>query len=135
MKLANRTTKTKLSTVSNNDVLEFPFAQYLAYNKVNFIRQFKPIKDRKFKVDFYLPDYNVIIEIEGGQWIQGRHQRGIGFKLDIEKYNILAFAGYKVFRLTTDHFLKVGLKQYAVVGYSATLVKDIIGTWEPEKNG
>jgi very-short-patch-repair endonuclease len=134
MKLSHRTPIKKLSNVKNNDMLELPFAQYLAFNNVKFVRQFKPIKDRKYKVDFFLPEYNVIIEIEGGQWINGRHQRGIGFKVDIEKYNTITMAGYTLYRLTTDHFLKVGLKQYACVGYSANLVKHIMEIHENRKN-
>lgn len=121
-----KTPRKKGSIIKNNDVLEQPFASYLAYMNINFVRQFKPLKDRKYKVDFYLPDYNIIIEIEGGQWIQGRHQRGTGFRLDIEKYNALTFAGYGILRLTTDHFLKVGARQYNVAGYSKNLIKDIV---------
>ena len=135
MKLPHRTPIKKPSNVKSNDLLELPFAQYLAYMNVKFVRQFKPLKDRKYKVDFFLPEYNVIIEIEGGQWINGRHQRGYGFKMDIEKYNAITMAGYTLYRLTTDHFLKVAPKQYNCSGYSANLIKMIVEVHEDRKHG
>lgn len=136
MKLPYRTPKqfSKPKHVKNNDVLELPMAQFLSFNNVNFVRQYKPIPKRLYRCDFYLPDYNVIIEIEGGQWIHGRHQRGYGMQKDIEKYNLLTLLGYRLLRLTTDHFMKVGNNQYAVNGYSAQLIKDIATTWS-KKNG
>ena len=98
MKLPRKIPKPK--TVKQDSVLEEPFARWLVYKNVNFIRQYKPIPTRLYKSDFYLPDFNLIIEIEGGQWVSGRHQRGFGFKLDIEKYNAITLAGYRILRLT-----------------------------------
>ena len=40
---------------------------------------------------FCLPDRplcRLAVEIEGGIWIQGRHQRGGGFEEDCRKYNV-----------------------------------------------
>jgi hypothetical protein len=42
-------------------------------------------------------------QIEGGIWIQGRHNRGAGFITDIEKYNEATFCGWRVFRLADVH--------------------------------
>lgn len=102
--------------------LENAFAQWLTFKNISYIKQYQAIKDRRYKCDFYLPKWKVIIEIEGGQWIQGRHQRGMGFKNDMEKYNTLVLNGYKVLRLTTDHFIRTGPKSYSIGGYSAKLV-------------
>lgn len=44
-------------------------------------------------------------------------------------------AGYTLYRLTTDHFLKVRPKQYNCAGYSASLVKLIIEIHEDRKHG
>lgn len=50
--------------------LELKVKQYLIENKINFIEQYK-IKDCKDKLplpfDFYLTDYNVLIEVDGKQ--------------------------------------------------------------------
>ena len=102
--------------------LEDPFAQWLSFKNIKFVRQFRPFKERRFSCDFLLSDYNVIIEIEGGQWINGRHQRGTGYKNDIEKYNMITLAGYKILRLTTDHFMRISKDSYAVSGYSSKII-------------
>ena len=102
--------------------LEDPFAQWLSFKNIKFVRQFRPFKERRFSCDFLLSDYNVIIEIEGGQWINGRHQRGTGYKNDIEKYNMITLAGYKILRLTTDHFMRVSKDTYTVSGYSSKII-------------
>ena len=67
--------------------LEDPFAQWLVFKNIKFVRQFRPFKERRFACDFYLPDYNIIIEIEGGQWINGRHQRGTGWYTNMPSGN------------------------------------------------
>ena len=105
--------------------LEDPFAQWLSFKNIKFVRQFRPFKERRFSCDFLLSDYNVIIEIEGGQWINGRHQRGTGYKNDIEKYNMITLAGYKILRLTTDHFMRISKDSYAVSGYSSKIIDKI----------
>jgi very-short-patch-repair endonuclease len=58
--------------------------------------------DRKWLFDFAVPKKHLAIEIEGGQWINGRHQRGQGFQNDCEKYNAAAILGWHVLRFTTD---------------------------------
>ena len=110
--------------------LEDPFAQWLSFKNIKFVRQFQPFKDRCFKCDFFLPDYNVVIEIEGGQWINGRHQRGTGYKNDIEKYNMITLAGYKILRLTTDHFMRISKDSYAVSGYSSKIIDLIMENYK-----
>jgi hypothetical protein len=57
---------------------------------------------RQWRFDFAWPDYCLAVEVEGGQWINGRHQRGKGFEDDCEKYNEAALDGWMVFRFTGD---------------------------------
>ena len=40
----------------------------------------------------------VLIEIDGGSWVAGRHTRGAGFAKDLEKLNAAAELGYRVLR-------------------------------------
>jgi very-short-patch-repair endonuclease len=55
---------------------------------------------RRFRFDFAYPDLLIAIEVEGGQWIQGRHQRPMGFENDMIKYNEAAIRGWLVLRFT-----------------------------------
>lgn len=57
---------------------------------------------RRWRFDFAWPDYLLAVEVEGGQWINGRHQRGKGFEDDCEKYNEAALDGWMVLRFTGD---------------------------------
>jgi len=60
--------------------------------------RFHPV--RRWRFDFAWPEKKVAVEIEGGQWISGRHQRPTGFAKDCEKYNAAARLGWKVLRYT-----------------------------------
>lgn len=56
--------------------------------------------DRNWRVDYAWPDYRLALEVEGGVWTQGRHNRGSGFMKDMEKYNRLAALGWRLIRCT-----------------------------------
>ena len=55
--------------------------------------------ERRWRFDRYHPGSKVAIELEGGVWQQGRHNRPQGFIDDAEKYNNAALMGIYVFRL------------------------------------
>lgn len=57
---------------------------------------------RKWRFDFAWPDKLVALEVEGGTWIGGAHNRGGHFESDADKYNEAALLGWKVLRVTTD---------------------------------
>lgn len=57
----------------------------------------KEIK-RRWRSDFRIG--KLLIEVEGGGWIKGRHTRGAGFEQDMEKYNAAALLGYTVLRFS-----------------------------------
>ena len=58
------------------------------------------VRGRKWRCDFAWPDRRLIVEVEGGVYTQGRHTRGSGFTKDLEKYNALTEAGWKVLRFS-----------------------------------
>lgn len=64
-------------------------------------REFPFAKPRRWRFDFAWPAKRVAVEIEGGTWIQGRHNRGSSIEKDLEKYNTAALLGWKVLRFTT----------------------------------
>jgi len=57
-------------------------------------------KKRRWRFDRAIPDQRIGIEIEGGTWGKGRHNREPGFTKDCEKYNTAARLGWKVYRFT-----------------------------------
>jgi hypothetical protein len=56
---------------------------------------------RKWRFDFFFPSHKLAVEIEGGAWIQGRHNRAAGFIKDMEKYNAAAEMGIRILRYTS----------------------------------
>ena len=61
-------------------------------------REFQFDPGRKWRADFYWPDYNLLLEVEG----RGRHQSYKGYPLDCLKYNACSMLGYTLLRYTTQ---------------------------------
>ena len=61
-------------------------------------REFKFHDTRKWRVDFCYSSIKLAVEIEGGEWVNGRHNRQLA--QDAEKYNELVLSGYRLLRFT-----------------------------------
>ncbi len=74
----------------------------------DLVKEYRFHQARKWRADFaHLPSHT-LIEIEGGIWVNGRHNRAAGFAADLEKYLEAALDGWRVVRLgpkelTADH--------------------------------
>lgn len=55
---------------------------------------------RRWRFDFAWPELRVAVEVDGGTWTAGRHNRGAGFEGDAEKLNAATALGWRVFRYT-----------------------------------
>jgi hypothetical protein len=62
-------------------------------------REYRFDPKRRWRADFaHLPTH-CLIEVEGGIWVNGRHNRAAGFNADLEKYLEAGLSGWRVFRL------------------------------------
>ena len=57
---------------------------------------------RKWRFDYAIPELKVAIEIDGGVWDYGRHNRPHGYINDMEKLNTAASMGWLVLRFTSQ---------------------------------
>jgi very-short-patch-repair endonuclease len=62
---------------------------------------------RKFRMDYAWPNNGFFMEVEGGIWQQGRHNRAQGYLKDMEKYNLAAMLGWRMIRITPEELNKM----------------------------
>ena len=83
-------------------------------------REYRFHDERRWRADFAHLQARVLIEIEGGIWVNGRHNRAAGFNADLEKYLEAELAGWRVFRLGPDQI------SFENVVRLARLVRDLL---------
>lgn len=89
---------------------ELLLAEQLRQAFIEFQREFRFAPLRRWRADFLVgsggrcPDcelqWSLLVEIDGGAYIGGRHSRGSGVEADCEKASAAAILGYRVIRLT-----------------------------------
>ena len=81
--------------------LELLFLSHIKWASLPIpVQQYKFHHERKWRFDFAWIDLKIAIEIDGGEWVQGRHGRGIGMANDNEKLNNAVLLGWKVYKFT-----------------------------------
>ncbi len=69
------------------------------------VKEYKFHEYRKWRFDYAIPSKKIAIEVEGGVWIQGRHNRANGFLGDMEKYNTATAMGWRLLRTTPQELM------------------------------
>lgn len=93
-----RATLARLPIPSPGELL---FGEQLRQAGISFTREHRVTPERKFRADFYIePD--ILVEIEGGTWIAGRHSQGKGFADGCVKQFLAVLRGYRYIRVPTE---------------------------------
>ena len=74
---------------------------------------------RKFRFDFAFPDKKLAVEVEGGIWMNGRHNRASSIEMDFFKYNLATKLGWHILRYSTA---------MAIDGTAISDVLEMLGT-------
>ena len=77
---------------SRGSPIESRLAEYLEDKKIKYKRQYRI---GRYRVDFFLPDYNTVIECQGYAWHQDPKTYE-QMERDLIRRNALALAGYRV---------------------------------------
>lgn len=64
------------------------------------VREFRFHPTRRWRFDLAWPQALVALEIHGGEFIQGKHNRGLGMAKDFEKLNTAQLDGWLVLHCT-----------------------------------
>ena len=83
-------------------------------------REYRFHHERRWRADFAHLETRCLIEVEGGIWVNGRHNRAAGFNADLEKYLEAQLAGWRVFRLGPDQITIENVERLGVLVTSAT---------------
>ena len=115
------TRKTKTPPPSEHDLFTRLCASQLG---VECVKEYKFHPTRRWRFDFAIPQYKIAIEIDGGVWTYGRHNRSSGYIADMEKFNAAASLGWVVLKFTPD-------EQYTKKTFD--LIRQTIKTIEDER--
>lgn len=69
---------------------------------ISFVSEHQFHKTRKWRLDYFIPELKIGIELHGGVYTNGRHTTGKGFTEDREKMNEAAIAGIMVLEITSE---------------------------------
>lgn len=66
-------------------------------------RQYRFHPTRRWRADFAWPSHKLLLEVDGGGFVNGAHSRGMGMAKDCEKANEAVLAGWRMLRVTPAH--------------------------------
>lgn len=109
--------------------LPLPVAEYRFDDGTGRPRGNKP--PRRWLFDLAFPEYKVAVEVEGGAFMRdgkgGRHNSGVGFLDDMEKYNEATAQGWRVLRCTPSliRYTKTGRQKTAPYLFGGVFISSL----------
>jgi very-short-patch-repair endonuclease len=85
---------------------EEEFALHCACYQLTPEREYRFYPPRRWRFDYAFVPEMIAVEIEGGTWSNGRHNRGKGFEADCIKYAHASIMGWRVLRFTSDQVIR-----------------------------
>lgn len=85
------------------------------------VREYKFIKDRRFRFDIAMPELKIAIEYEGGVYTYGGHTRPKGFIRDCKKQNLANMHGWTLLRYNIDTMHQLDWKDQIINDIKKTL--------------
>lgn len=67
-----------------------------------YVREHRGIPGRQFRFDFAWVEPKIALEIQGGHYGRGAHNRPKGYERDLEKNRLAVLAGWRVVAFTGD---------------------------------
>ena len=78
-------------------------AQQLALSRIpGWQTQYRFLPPRRFRADFAWPQARLLVEVDGGGWMTGRHHRGPGYRGDRVRDALAMIADWRVLRVTPE---------------------------------
>lgn len=90
---------------AKREKLELALAQQLRAHKIEFERQYQFHPMRKWRADFAMLSKSkkgLMVEVQGGIYIGGRHTRGVGIESECVKYAHAIMLGWYVLPVTAN---------------------------------
>jgi very-short-patch-repair endonuclease len=100
--------------LATSELVETLLWQLRAVNVEAPVREFRFHPSRKWRFDAAWPTLRVAVEVDGGTYIEGRHNRGAGIENDAAKFSEAAALGWRVLRVT---------RKMVESGYALTLIE------------
>lgn len=92
----------KIKHIHQNKELAAQFIASHGLPMPEFEYRFSPT--RKWRFDFCWVPQMLALEVEGGAWINGRHNRASGYLKCLEKYSAAAILGWRIVYATPQTF-------------------------------
>lgn len=70
--------------------------QFYKDHGLEAVPEFRFHPQRNWRFDYAFPKFKVAIEVQGGLFIRGGHNRGAGYLQDMEKFNHAAAVGWLI---------------------------------------